>query len=1079
MATRIQLRRGTASSWTSADPILASGEVGIETDTNKIKIGDGSSNWTELDYFADVYSASAAIIAYIDSEIGGLIDSAPALLDTLNELAAAIGDDPSFFSNIRTTINSASATAYASASAYTNTQINALTTTDIEEGTRLYFTNQRALDATAGTIASASAYALSQANSYTNSASSSLVAYTDSEISALEVFSTIVTSPATQTVQGDSNSDSLTFVAGENISITAASATDSITINSTGNYTSVDSISYPDYIVFDTTPENTSASVSTLAWDSGESNLSVQLNANLNVGIGQEIIILANNGEATTLNKGEVVRLSGAQGQRPQVTRAYNTSDTGSALTIGIVAENITAGGEGFVVTQGIVKNINTNAFNEGDILYLSASAGVLTTVKPQAPNHYVFVGVVVKKNASSGRIYVKPQNGYELDELHNVRIVSEQNGDIIVWNSASTLWMNQPIQNYLNTASAAAFTSASAYTSSEIGSLTTNDIPEPTVAGNETFTVTNSGTGAYVVASVNNPTFTLVKGNTYTFIINASGHPFWIQSASGAYSSGNVYTTGTTNLGTDNGTITWTIPLNAPSTLYYACQFHSSMQGTINLINPGNLYFTHQRAINAASATFIPLASQQSIINSASAAAVTYLVDSAPGALDTLNELAAALNDDASFSTTVTNSLATKLNASTASATYLTQANASATYSVLGHNHTSSNITDFDEAAEDAVSSLFVHSNHTNITATYNDGTGQIVLVGSAGGGGSASGGGASIIVSASAPVGAVEGDAWFDNTDGSFYVFDGTFWVETAPEGSGSTDGGSFTRWSKTYSGSATLISGTDDNLFSLNYTPGLEQLFINGILQDPSNYTATSGSSIVVNEAVVNNDVVEVVAVQSFNIANAYTKAEIDQKVSNYTRWTKTLGASATTISGLDDDSLPLTYTVGNEEVFINGILLTNVTDYTATSGSTIVLTEAAFSGDIVEVKTFETINVANLYTQTQADAKFITNASASSTYYTKTEIDTLEKGPAFFAYRTSTQSVTAGVTTKVQLNGELFDTHGCFDSTTNYRFTPTVAGYYQFNATLGIFGNNGSQSNVEIRKNGSTNMQVKRW
>jgi len=218
-----------------------------------------------------------------------------------------------------------------------------------------------------------------------------------------------------------------------------------INLNTSGSLVSIDSITYPDYIVFDTTPETSSASVGTLSWDSGESSLSVQLDGELNVGIGQEIIILANNGEATTLNKGEVVRLSGASGQRPQVTRAYNLNDNGSALTIGIVAENIAAGAEGFVVTQGIVKNINTNAFNEGDILYLSASAGILTTIKPQAPNHYVFVGVVLKKNAASGRIYVKPQNGYELDELHNVLIsASVQNNELLAYDLPSGLWINQ-----------------------------------------------------------------------------------------------------------------------------------------------------------------------------------------------------------------------------------------------------------------------------------------------------------------------------------------------------------------------------------------------------------------------------------------------------------------------------------------------------------------------------------------------------------------------------------------------------------------------------------------------------------
>ena len=875
MATRIQLRRGIASSWTSSNPILASGEVGVETDTNKVKIGDGSSNWNELDYFADIYAASASIISYINSEIGDLIDSAPALLDTLNELAAAVGDDPSFFSSIRTTINSASATAYSSASAYTNaasaslvsytnSQINALSTSDIEEGSRLYFTNERAV----------------------NSGSATYILQTNQQ-------SIINTASAA--------------------AVTA---------------------------VLDGAP-----------------------------------------GVLDTLNE-----LAAALGDNPDILSTFITSSTASSVYLTQAA--YASASPNFATDAELANKLDTST-------YSSASANFATDAE--------LASAIVTASAAAVT-YADGLTTTDIAEGTSKYFTNQRAIDA----ASATYILQTNQQSIINSASATAYASASAYTNSEINALTTSDVPEPTVAGNETFTVTNSGTGAYVVASVNNPTFTLVKGNTYTFVINASGHPFWIQSASGAYSSGNIYSTGTTNLGTDNGTITWTIPLNAPSVLYYACQFHSSMQGTINLVDPGNLYFTHARAINAASATFIPLSSQQSIINSASAAAVTYLVDSAPGALNTLNELAAALNDDASFSTTVTNSLAAKLDASSASTIYLTQTSASTNYvaqnstgneyiqdqasSLLVHaNHTNVTAT-YDDAnnqvilvgsagggsvsgefIQDEVSSLFVHAFHTNVSATYDDANNRVVLVGSAGGG-SAVGGGASILVSASAPVGAVEGDAWFDNTDGSFYVYDGTFWVETAPEGSGSTDGGSFTRWSKTYSGSATLISGTDDNSFSLNYTPGLEQLFINGILQDPSNYTATSGSTIVLNEAVINNDVVEVVAVQSFNIANAYTKAEIDQKVSNYTRWTKTMGASATTISGLDDSSLTLSYTAGNEEIFVNGILLTKTTDYTATSGSTVVLVEAVSSGDIVEIKSHEILNVGNLYTQTQADARY---------------------------------------------------------------------------------------------------------
>ncbi len=92
MATRMQQRRGTAAQWTAANPVLAAGEIGFETDTNKFKMGNGSSAWSALQYFANA------------AELAAIIDGAPGLLDTLNELAAAIGDDPQFFSSVATNL---------------------------------------------------------------------------------------------------------------------------------------------------------------------------------------------------------------------------------------------------------------------------------------------------------------------------------------------------------------------------------------------------------------------------------------------------------------------------------------------------------------------------------------------------------------------------------------------------------------------------------------------------------------------------------------------------------------------------------------------------------------------------------------------------------------------------------------------------------------------------------------------------------------------------------------------------------------------------------------------------------------
>jgi hypothetical protein len=93
MATRMQQRRGTAAQWTAANPVLAAGEIGFETDTSKFKMGNGSSAWTALTYFANA------------AELAAIIDGAPALLNTLDELALAMGDDPAFLTTIATNLS--------------------------------------------------------------------------------------------------------------------------------------------------------------------------------------------------------------------------------------------------------------------------------------------------------------------------------------------------------------------------------------------------------------------------------------------------------------------------------------------------------------------------------------------------------------------------------------------------------------------------------------------------------------------------------------------------------------------------------------------------------------------------------------------------------------------------------------------------------------------------------------------------------------------------------------------------------------------------------------------------------------
>ena len=220
-----------------------------------------------------------------------------------------------------------------------------------------------------------------------------------------------------------------------------------INLNTSGSLISVNSITYPDYIVFDTTPETSSASTGTVFWDSGDSVLKTILNANVELGIGQESVALVKNATGSSIAKGKVVYINGAAGQRPTIALSDADTELTSSKTFGITAEVIADGAEGFVVTEGVLRGLNTAGLTEGGAVWLSSTAGNFTQTIPTQPVHSVFLGYVVKAHASSGEIFVKIQNGYELDELHNVLIsASVQNGESLVWNSASNLWMNQLI---------------------------------------------------------------------------------------------------------------------------------------------------------------------------------------------------------------------------------------------------------------------------------------------------------------------------------------------------------------------------------------------------------------------------------------------------------------------------------------------------------------------------------------------------------------------------------------------------------------------------------------------------------
>ena len=195
--------------------------------------------------------------------------------------------------------------------------------------------------------------------------------------------------------------------------------------------------------------ESVAAPERSIKWSDGDGTLELGLKGNnVKLSVGQEEVALCYNGTGNTLYEGQVVYISGAQGQRPRVALASASSESSSSKTFGVVTENISAGQEGFVCTFGIVRGLNTSSFTEGSPLWLSTTPGALTQTMPQAPNHAVFVGYSIKSNANSGQIFVNIQNGYELQELHNVSINSLQDNDVLQYNASTQLWENSPLES-------------------------------------------------------------------------------------------------------------------------------------------------------------------------------------------------------------------------------------------------------------------------------------------------------------------------------------------------------------------------------------------------------------------------------------------------------------------------------------------------------------------------------------------------------------------------------------------------------------------------------------------------------
>lgn len=162
-------------------------------------------------------------------------------------------------------------------------------------------------------------------------------------------------------------------------------------------------------------------------------------------------VAVRNNSEFTIL-KGSVIYLNGAVGNRPTIALAKANSEITSSSTFGITVEDIPSNADSYVACLGTIHVLNTSSYTEGATLWLSPEVyGGMTTTKPLAPNHSVRIGIVTRSHPTLGSVVLQIQNGYEIDELHNVQITNPSDRQRLLYNSETTTWQNKTVE-YIHT---------------------------------------------------------------------------------------------------------------------------------------------------------------------------------------------------------------------------------------------------------------------------------------------------------------------------------------------------------------------------------------------------------------------------------------------------------------------------------------------------------------------------------------------------------------------------------------------------------------------------------------------------
>lgn len=150
-------------------------------------------------------------------------------------------------------------------------------------------------------------------------------------------------------------------------------------------------------------------------------------------------------GEA--ISKGQAVYVSSSNGTNMIVSKASNATEATSSKTMGLLETGGALNDFVYVVVEGLLDGLDTSSATAGDPVWLGTNGNLIYGLanKPVAPAHLVFIGIVTRVQSVNGEIFVKPQNGFELNEIHDVLISSKANGDLLQYESSTNLWKNKP----------------------------------------------------------------------------------------------------------------------------------------------------------------------------------------------------------------------------------------------------------------------------------------------------------------------------------------------------------------------------------------------------------------------------------------------------------------------------------------------------------------------------------------------------------------------------------------------------------------------------------------------------------